>query len=185
MLGNILVLDQSYQPIKIVSWMKAITLVLSGKAELVETEETIPIHSIDQTFQLTTIIRIFKSIAHSKKRDVSFTRHNIFLRDHWKCQYCYKQFKTHQLNWDHVVPRSRGGSTSWENIVTACYPCNTRKADRTPEEAGLKIFKKPIKPKATIQMNIRMKGPAKIPESWKTYLDPISFAYWHSELNQN
>lgn len=183
MLKNILVLDQSYQPIKIVSWMKAITLVLSGKAELVETEDMIPIHSVNQTFQLSSIIRIFKNIVHTKSTHISFTRHNIFLRDQWKCQYCHKQLKTHQLNWDHVLPRSRGGATVWENIVAACYPCNTKKADRTPEEAGMKLLKRPSKPRFTVQMSVRMRGPTKVPESWKTYLDPVSFAYWHSELD--
>jgi 5-methylcytosine-specific restriction endonuclease McrA len=184
MRGNVLVLDQSYQPIKIVSWMKAITLVLYNQAELVHTGEVIPIHSVNQTFELSNVIRVVKTIF-SKRKDVSFTRHNIFLRDHWKCQYCRRQFKAQQLNWDHVVPKSRGGPTSWENIVTACYPCNTEKANKTPEEAGMKLLKKPVKPKATIQMTLKMKDASKIPESWKTFLDPVSFAYWHMELEQS
>ena len=183
MRGNILVLDQSYQPIKVVSWMKAITLVVSGKAELVETEDTINIHSVSQTFQLSTIIRIFKNVVNARKRDVSFTRYNIFLRDHWRCQYCTKHFKTNQLSWDHVTPKSRGGLTTWENIVTACHPCNTKKAARTPEEARMKLLRKPVKPKSTIQMSIRLKDPTKVPESWKLFLDPTSFTYWHSELD--
>jgi 5-methylcytosine-specific restriction endonuclease McrA len=183
MRGNILVLDQCYQPIKIVSWMKAITLVVAGKAELVETEDTIDVHSVNQTFQLSTIIRIFKNVSNLKKRDASFTRYNIFLRDNWKCQYCYKHFKSTQLSWDHVLPRSRGGLTTWENIVAACYPCNTKKANRTPEEAKMKLLRKPIKPRATIQMTIKLKDPTKVPESWKLFLDLTSFAYWHSELD--
>ena len=181
---KILVLDQGYQPIKIITWMRAVTLVLAGKAELIEEGDVYDIRSANKTFKLRSIIRVFKNIAQKKLNFVPFTRHNIFLRDGWKCQYCFHKFKSSELNWDHVIPRSRGWGTTWDNIVTACYPCNAKKANKTPEEAGMLLATKPQKPKNISILLIRLKNNDKIPQSWKTFLDPASFAYWHLELRE-
>lgn len=182
---KVLVLDQSYQPIKVITWMRAITLVLSGKAELIEDGDIFNIRSADKTFELRSIIRIFTSVVNKKINFVPFTRHNIFLRDQWTCQYCGIRNRTSELNWDHVIPRSRGGPTSWENIVTACYPCNTRKADRLPEEADMRLLSKPQKPKNVSVLLIKLKSSNSVPSSWKIYLDPKSFAYWHLQLQED
>ena len=180
---RVLVLDQGYEPVKIVDWTRAMTLVLSGKAEFVDEADIYSIRSSSATFYLTSIIRVLAQIAHRKRKGIPFTQHNIFMRDRWTCQYCGTVKKANQLNWDHVFPKSRGGKSTWENIVSACYPCNQKKADRTPEEARMKLLKKPSKPPQTTAFTIRMKGQvANVPESWKTYLDPASFAYWHVEL---
>jgi 5-methylcytosine-specific restriction endonuclease McrA len=183
---RVLVLDQGYEPVKVISWQRAITLVLSGKAEIVEDGDPFNIHTATQTFSFKTIIRQLKSVYRKRKQKIPFTRHNIFLRDNWTCQYCGKIKKNAKsLTWDHVMPRSRGGETSWTNIVTACFPCNQFKANRTPEQAGLKLLHKPFVPKETIALTVKLNLPYSVPESWKTYIDPQSYAYWHVELESS
>jgi 5-methylcytosine-specific restriction endonuclease McrA len=180
---RVLVLDQSYQPINIIHWTEAVRLLFLEKAEIVENADVFPVRSAKSCFNLASIIRVFQNVAHKKKKNIPFSRYNIFLRDNWTCQYCGKVKKTNQLNWDHVFPKSRGGKTNWENIVSSCYPCNEKKRDRTPEEAKMKLLRKPVKPKATPQATIRLTTSIQnVPESWKVYLDPESFAYWHVEL---
>ena len=90
------------------------------------------------------------------KKEVKFTRHNIFERDHNTCQYCGKVFDRKDLNLDHVIPRDRGGPTTWENIVCSCIKCNTQKANRTPQEAGMHLIRKPKRPKwrPFVQVNL-------------------------------
>ena len=109
-------------------------------------------------------------------RDAKFSRRNIFIRDNYTCQYCYKKFPVQQLNIDHIIPRSRGGNTSWENVALSCLPCNTRKAARTPEEANMKLLKKPVKPKwSALQCQVGKT----LPNSWKTFIDSF---YWNVSL---
>jgi 5-methylcytosine-specific restriction endonuclease McrA len=108
---------------------------------------------------------------------VKFNRRNIFLRDENRCQYCGKRFSSHQLSLDHVIPRSRGGQTTWENIVCACLNCNVRKGGRTPEEAHMRLFKPAVKPKRNpiLAQQLTLTKYA----SWRNFLDE---AYWNTEL---
>jgi 5-methylcytosine-specific restriction endonuclease McrA len=111
------------------------------------------------------------------KKEVKFTRLNIFERDRNQCQYCGQIFERRDLNLDHVIPRERGGPTTWENIVCSCIRCNTRKANRTPFEAGMQLIRKPKRPKwrPFVQVNFGLA----CHESWKHFLD---IAYWNVEL---
>ena len=111
------------------------------------------------------------------KKEVKFTRHNIFERDRDTCQYCGKVFARKDLNLDHIIPRDRGGPTTWENIVCSCIPCNTRKSNRTPAEAGLRLVRKPKRPKwrPFVQVSFSLD----YHDSWKHFLD---LAYWNVEL---
>jgi 5-methylcytosine-specific restriction endonuclease McrA len=112
------------------------------------------------------------------KKEVKFTRHNIFERDKNTCQYCGYLFERRELNLDHVVPRDRGGQMSWENIVCSCIPCNTRKGNKTPEEARMRLIRRPERPKwrpfAHLTFDHRNHH-----ESWRHFID---FAYWNVEL---
>ena len=108
---------------------------------------------------------------------VKFNRRNIFLRDRNFCQYCGKKFATHQLSLDHVTPRSRGGGTSWENIVCACVRCNVRKGGRTPAEARMRLINRPVKPKRSPLLYQQLRH--RKYESWKNFIDE---AYWDVEL---
>jgi 5-methylcytosine-specific restriction endonuclease McrA len=111
------------------------------------------------------------------RKEVKFTRHNIFERDRNTCQYCGKTCDRQSLNLDHVVPRDRGGPTSWENIVCSCVPCNTQKANRTPREAGMRLIRRPKRPKwrPVAQVNVGLE----YDDSWRHFLD---VAYWNVEL---
>jgi 5-methylcytosine-specific restriction endonuclease McrA len=173
----VLLLDSTYEPLKIISWEDAMHRVVTGDAEIVEvTDKTV--RSAYQEWKLPSVIRQFSRFK--RKGNVQFSRINIYMRDAWTCQYCKEGKAVKDLTFDHVLPRAQGGKTSWTNIVTACRACNHRKEDRTPEQAGMKLMKKPIEPKwLPIQMVIKMKV---IPEQWMTYLDDRSLLYWTTEL---
>ncbi len=111
------------------------------------------------------------------RHDVKFSRHNIYVRDGNRCQYCGRRFATSELSLDHVVPLSRGGVSTWENVVCACLPCNVRKGNRSPEEAAMKLIRPPVKPKAT---PLGLLAPQRIHPTWRNFLD---VAYWNVELS--
>ena len=110
------------------------------------------------------------------RHDVKFSRHNIYVRDGNRCQYCGRRFPTSELSLDHVVPLSRGGPSTWENVVCACLPCNVRKGNKLLEEARLALRKQPVKPKAS---PLGLLSPQRIHPSWRNFLD---VAYWNVEL---
>ena len=140
-------------------------------------EDTMAItRSLFKPAQLPPLIRYDKLPS----REVRFTRRNIFHRDKNRCQYCGGIFRQRDLNLDHVVPLSRGGKSTWDNVVCACVPCNTRKGDRTPDEAGMRMVRRPRKPAGHPMLRATWIGPC--PDEWKTYLDE---AYWNVELHDD
>ena len=144
--GRALLLNASFQPLQVVSWQRALQLFFLGKVEVVE-ESNRTIRSVSISIKMPLVIRLLKYIPQRNKRDlIRFTRNNIFLRDQYTCQYCGSQPHASHLTMDHVVPIVKQGPKSWENIVTACRPCNVKKGGRTPEEAGLKLKQKPRQP---------------------------------------
>jgi 5-methylcytosine-specific restriction endonuclease McrA len=138
-----LVLDQGYQPHRVVSWQRAITMLFDGKVEVVEEYEH-DVRSVTFTIKMPAVVRLLRAVR--GKRGVKFSRINVATRDGFRCQYCGRKLPLSKLTYDHVVPRSQGGKTRWENIVMACYDCNGRKGDRTPTQAGMRIDKLPVKP---------------------------------------
>ena len=139
-MSQTLVLNASYEPLNITSWRRAIILMLKGKAESLEEDNSYQIH---EGKKLPTVIRL-RYYVKVPYREVSLTRKNILLRDNNTCQYC--DHKISDLSIDHVIPRSRGGKDHWENVTTACLRCNVQKGDRTPEEANMPLKRKPYKP---------------------------------------
>ncbi len=139
-----LLLDNTYFPIKIVSWQRAMILLLTGRAEMVVEYPDIQIKTVNQSFSLPKILKL--NSRHLSEKTPKFTRLNVYLRDRFTCQYCANLFGTHQLTFDHVIPISRGGPTTWENIVTACAQCNTRKGNKTPKEANMALLRHPRPP---------------------------------------
>ena len=138
----VLVLNQNYEPLNVCNLRRAIVLVLKGKAETLENGRG-GYRSAEALFDLPSVIRL----GHMIKRPMlptRLSRREVFVRDKHFCQYCQKQVSN--LTLDHVVPRRAGGVHSWENVVSACVPCNLRKAGRTPEQAGMKLLRKPIRP---------------------------------------
>ncbi len=142
---RVLKLNQSYEPIEIINWQDAIRLIFLEKAEIVREYDDKKLHSAKDVFNMPAVIRLYSSFRRPRKR-VKFNRKNIVARDRCRCLYCGNKFLPSELTFDHVIPRSRGGPTTWENIVSCCKPCNDKKADRTPARANMKLKKKPSRP---------------------------------------
>lgn len=164
---KVLVLDMFYRPKRIIDWQRAVCMIYDQKVEVVEElDETIRSPSV--TMQMPSVVREVKK-ARMRKVSVKFSRQNVLLRDGHTCQYCNTVFEARALNYDHVLPRSRGGKTDWENIVMACYVCNAKKADRTPTEAGMKLLRTPRKPDWLPIVSKRF-DLMTVPEKWRPYL---------------
>jgi len=145
MLIRTLLLTPWMAPHKIISWQRAVTLLYLGKVEVVE-EYDDELRSISVAIKTPAVVRLTKGHA-STKQVVRFSRVNVYTRDGFRCQYCGAKKPMDELNYDHVIPRVHGGQTAWENIATSCYGCNDRKGSRTLEEAGMKLLRKPFKPR--------------------------------------
>ncbi len=141
----VLVLNYSYEPLNICQARRAIVLIYRGKAEMLENGSGF-IHSANYIFQVPSVIRLAYMIKRPRP-ERKLTRFEVFNRDRHTCQYCGKE--TRQLTLDHILPRSRGGEHTWENVVSACIPCNRRKAGKTPKEAGMKLIRSPSHPRDT------------------------------------
>lgn len=165
-----LVLNQGYEPLSIVSWQRAMKLYCLGKAELVEQYSDLPpLRSQYVTIEVPAVIR-FTNRVRRNYQVVRFKREYLFGRDSYRCQYCFEHFPASKLTQDHVIPRSRGGRRRWENIVTACVPCNQRKGDRLPHEAGMTLRRKPRKPQwFSTLLSATLSGSVAPPE-WQPYL---------------
>lgn len=176
-----LVLNSSYEPLKIVEWTRAITLWYRGKAEILATYER-EARSTSFTFKIPSVVRLLRFVrVRGREGLVPFTRANIYARDRFACGYCGETFPDHALTFDHVIPVSQGGQRGWLNITTACQPCNRLKGPRTPQEAGMTLLRVPTKPtRASMLLKITI-GRRTAPASWQDYL---SFAYWHVELEE-
>lgn len=163
--GRVLVLNASYEPINVCTVRRATVLVLKQRAEILE-RATWSIHAENVTMphpmviRLTTYVHIPRD-AHRRK----ITRRAVFARDGWACQYCGTQRGT--LTVDHVIPRSKGGSSAWDNIVTSCAPCNRRKGDRLPKQADMHPRQQPRAPGSTIFVHV---ATPRIPAAWQQYL---------------
>jgi 5-methylcytosine-specific restriction endonuclease McrA len=204
--ANVLVLNRYYQAIRVVNVRRAFSMLCREMAEVIHIEtdakgqakwlnynfsdwqelsalkrEFEPdgfdwIHTV--RFQIA-VPRIIRLLGYDKlpRQDVKFNRRNIYARDSNKCQYCGRKFPTTELSLDHVVPKSQGGKASWDNIVCCCVKCNVRKGGRTPDQAKMHLITKPIKPKRSPVINIRLADERY--HSWKQFLDT---AYWTVEL---
>lgn len=169
-----LLLSQSYEPIKVISWQRAITLLSLGKVEVIE-EYDRDIRTVSVVIKMPAVVRLLRAFRRHKK-PVKFSRVNIYARDKYRCQYCGKKAPMKELTYDHVMPRSRGGKTTWTNIVTCCYECNRTKANRTPREARMRLRKEPIQPKWVPAVSIRLSA-SSMPDAWRDYL------YWTGTID--
>jgi len=204
--ANVLVLNKFYQAIRVINVRRAFSLLCRDLAEVIHIEADAQGHSRWQNldFQSWTelsllkkefepddyewihtvrlqiaVPRIIRLLGYDKlpRQDVKFNRRNIYARDANKCQYCGKKMPTTDLSLDHVVPKSQGGKTTWENIVCCCIKCNVKKGGRTPDQAHMHLITKPVKPKRSPVINIRLADDRY--SSWKQFLDT---AYWTVEL---
>lgn len=168
-MSHALVLNASFEPLHIVTWQRAIQLLFQGKVEVVE-ESDHEVRTVRFTIKVPAVLRLLTYVHLGRKKEiVRFSRVNIFLRDSTACQYCGHTFNKSHLTLDHVIPIVQGGKKCWENIVTACKPCNQRKGGRTPGQAGMQLIRKPRKPAWLPAAGLQM-GISRTPERWKIYL---------------
>ncbi len=163
----VLVLNATYEPINVTAVRRAIVLVLKGVATT-EEEDGFFIHSSQLAFRVPSVIRLveFRRIPYQTR---ALSRKNVLLRDRYTCQFCGRVMPAHELTLDHVIPRSRGGHTDWDNLVACCHRCNNLKGDRLPEEAGLRLLRPPHPfTLHTSRQIMRMMGRAD--ERWRKYL---------------
>ena len=167
---------------RIIPWTRAITQWTKGKVEFLRFYSDRFFMWDGTSMQVPSVMRYTKQHKR-KKRKIRFSRDNIYARDRGTCQYCRNKVSRREFQYEHVIPRSRGGATNWKNVVVACNDCNSTKADRTPREAGMRLFKDPVVPKSgDIPFKIKLKMPTKkVPEDWKDFL--ASAQYWHEELD--
>lgn len=161
--AKVLLLNQNYEPLTVVSAKKAIILTFLDKVEIVEKREKL-VRSQHLALPLPSIIRLVRYIKIPHKR-VELTRRNIFKRDGYRCQYC-TETKTH-LTVDHILPKTGGGGDTWENLVCACVRCNNKKGNRTPDQAGMRLLKQPRRPSYLVFIQ-HFIGIAD--DAWKPYL---------------
>ncbi len=200
--ASVLVLNKLFMAIHIISVRRAFCLLCKDLAEVVSLEDgqfmTYDfaswrevsefrsrnfrqedddwVRTVNTEIQVPRVIRLV-DYDRLPKQTVKFNRRNIFARDNNQCQYCGKKFPTSELSLDHVVPRSQGGGSTWENIVCACVACNVRKGGRTPKEANMHLIRKPEKPKRSPMLNLKLTN--RKYQTWKSFLEN---AYWSVEL---
>jgi 5-methylcytosine-specific restriction endonuclease McrA len=197
---DVLVLNRSFMAIHVIDWRKAITLLVSEKADVID--EDYRKYSFLDWKELSSMMNdspsgfvrspsckiaipeviILKTFDRLPSSDVKFTRRNIYKHYNLQCCYCGKKFDTKELNLDHVMPKSRGGKTNWENIVLSCIPCNTNKDDRTPKEAHLHMHYKPTKPTWHHSFSGRISSLAHNRITWEKFINSI---YWHGEIEED
>ena len=163
----VLVLNASYEPINVCAARRALVLVLKGLASAEELS-LCDIHSARHTLKMPSVIRLleYRRIPHQTR---ALSRKNILMRDRYTCQYCHRTFNSTELTLDHVIPRSRAGDSSWENLVACCNACNNRKGSRTPEEAGMKLARAP-RPFSLHTSRHLMRLLGKSDDNWRKYL---------------
>lgn len=197
----VLVLNRLWQAVNVIAAKRAFSLLISGNAQVVHNEsedfrvydamdwidfskynpslnQDEMVHTVRQSIRVPKIIllSVFDKVP---TKELKLTRKNVFERDKQRCQYCGKRFETEDLNLDHVIPRSHGGKTTWENIVCSCIKCNSRKANRLPHEASMHLIRKPARPAWRPVISLAMRGPKQ--EEWKQFID---IAYWNVELER-
>jgi 5-methylcytosine-specific restriction endonuclease McrA len=186
-MNEVLVLNAAYMPLSIVSWQEAICLWYTNKAEILESYDDKMLRSWSTAMNMPCVIRLLYFIKPRKniKFFQPFTRRNVYVRDHGKCAYCGSSVSLNKFTFDHVVPKSRGGSTNWNNIVCSCLKCNSKKNNRLPEEAGMKILQKPYAPllaedfTSSIMNKFSHITNMMNNEKWR------QFIYWNVELDQD
>lgn len=162
--ARVLILNQSYEPISVCSAKKALMLMFLTKAELVEQRSSQVVRTVRNNYPFPSVIRLCAYLR-VPFRKIELSRKNILRRDGMRCQYCGTQHPP--LTVDHVIPRSRGGNDTWENLTAACIRCNNRKGNRTPEEAGMRLQLPPKKPHHVLFLKHHL---GKIDDTWRPYL---------------
>lgn len=193
----VLVLNRNYQPVHVTSVKRAFSLLYQGVARAIDgqyrlydfadwaalsaSEHDDAIHTMSRAIRVPRVV-VLSAYEHLPKGRVRFSRINIYARDADTCQYCGQQLPRAELNLDHVVPRAQGGRSSWENVVCSCIQCNLRKGGRTPEQARMKLLKKPTRPRWTPFFRGASKRATY--REWLPFLSVAEASYWNVELKE-
>jgi 5-methylcytosine-specific restriction endonuclease McrA len=165
-MNSTLLLNASYEPLKIISWEKAITLFFLGKVEVIDSYDK-NVRSVSLVMRVPSVVRLVNYVKLTTRKP-PLTKINLLARDDFSCQYCKKYLSKVEATVDHVVPRTKGGKTIWQNVVLACPPCNRKKGGRTPEEANMPLSKKPEAPNWLPVVNFTFEK--NIPIIWNMFL---------------
>jgi 5-methylcytosine-specific restriction endonuclease McrA len=170
MTSKVLLLNPWGQPAKIIHWHDAIKMKYEGTADVVSEYEDIDVCSPSIEWKMPAVMRL-KKLPKVGKRQIKFSRQNVYIRDRYRCQYCGDdKCPVEFLSYDHVIPRSKGGKTDWTNIVTSCKSCNCRKGDKSCAEAKMFPLKKPVKPK-TLPFEPNIVDIERAPKEWLDYIN--------------
>ena len=165
-----LLLNATYEPLRVLPWEKAVYLFYLGKVDIIECYDR-PIRSVSVSMKVPAVVRVKRFVPFQRSyRHVKFSRQNIFTRDRHTCQYCGETFKPEHLTFDHVIPVSQGGETTFHNIVTACRKCNYKKANKTPEQAKMALRRQLHRPNWPLTVTLMLSLQKQTPEIWKSYL---------------
>jgi len=162
-----LLLDQGYQPLRVIPWQRALCMHFVGKVEVVS-QHTWEVRSVSLRYPAPAVVRLLRTVK-VRPLYVRFSRENVYLRDGHQCQYCGKPCRNDELTLDHILPRSRGGRTTWKNIVTACVECNRIKGRATPDEAAMPLRNEPHRPR-WLAPRVFQLGEEKLPDAWLDWL---------------
>lgn len=165
-MNHVLVLNATYEPLNVVSVRRAVLLLLKEKAEIVEAAEAW-LRSERVAVPVPLVIRLVYYVRIPQRFSLPVSRRTVMARDHYTCQYCGVQPGRANLTIDHVLPRSRSGESRWENVVTACGPCNRRKGNRLPEEAGMPLSRQPRRPR---YLALTLLEGTSAPQEWNKYM---------------
>jgi hypothetical protein len=214
--GRTLVLNSEWRPINILPVLKAVMKVFNSRALFVDPEscrtydfeswvlewddavrtakiaanQVMPLGGLSLVLPDVIVCTEYRGFGYkvNTRRKPKFSRKNLYLRDRCECQYCGRHFTTKDLNMDHVVPKEKGGGVSWTNIVLSCVPCNSKKRNRTPQQAGMKLIRQPFQPTAEdLRLSpverLKMRLTSRPPKTWEQFLGKIvSDMYWNVEL---
>lgn len=162
-MGKVLVLNASYEPLNITNWQRAVVLLIKGKAEQLEHND----FYLYRNIPFPSVIRL-RQYVQIPYKEIPLTRRNVLERDRHTCQYC--NYKGDDLTLDHIIPRSRGGGDSWDNLVTACMRCNIKKGNRTPKESQMPLSRQPRKPYSSLHFEIAKHTKGNVNQEWKKYV---------------
>lgn len=189
----VLVLNRNYQPVHVTSVKRAFSLLYQGVAKAIDAQYKLYefedwaalsatqdcVTTVNRSIRVPRVL-VLSAYEYLPKGRVRFSRLNIYARDHDTCQYCGRTLPRSELNLDHVVPRCDGGKTTWENVVCSCVPCNLKKGGRTPEQAGMKLLRKPFRPRWTPLFRGAIKRVTY--REWLPFLRLEDASYWNVEL---
>ena len=190
----VLVLNRHYQPVHVTNVRRALSLLYQGVAKAIDQQYRLyefadgaelsatnhdSIATVSRQIRVPRVV-VLSAYEYLPKGKVRFSRLNIYARDNDTCQYCGRTLPRSELNLDHVLPRSQGGKTSWENVVCSCVPCNLEKGGRTPEQAGMKLLRKPVRPRWTPFFRGAVKRVTY--REWLPFISVADASYWNVEL---